>query len=68
MSKISEDEETWTNLTEEEKKELITDLIAYRELKRTGARTNNCAAGMDCLATIGTFQTEVCASLKTSEI
>ncbi len=59
MGKISSEEETWTNLTKEDRNELMANLIAWRSLKKTGARANNKAAAMDCIVTVGTLQTKV---------
>lgn len=52
-------EEPNTDLTEEEKTELINNLERHRLTRKSGARASNKAAGMDAVSTVARLQQEV---------
>lgn len=59
IQKLVEDDASKKDLSKDQEQELIEDLRAYRDLKRTGVHASNKAATKDCQGAVGRVSTEV---------
>ena len=59
IQKLVEDDASKKDLSKDQEQELIEDLRAYRDLKRTGVRASKKAATKDCQGAVGRVSTEV---------
>ena len=60
IQKLVDEDPSMQNLSDTRKNEYLEDLQIYRETKKSGARTSNLAAAVDCRSCIVKVTEEVC--------